>query len=108
MPIFDRLFKSQPRGKAGTGVRAVPVIPAKCPTCGKAGDLHFDAEKHDASGMFELDSKTHLRTLECPHCTAGMLLCIRDGRLTGIEPFEDDPPSDVLAAVARTRAKLGM
>ena len=108
MPIFDRLFKSQPRSQAGAGLRDFPVIPTKCPTCGKAGQFHFEAERHDISKRFELDSKTHLRALECPYCAAGMLLCIRDGRLTGIEPFDDDPPRDVLAAVARTRAKLGM
>ena len=106
MPIFDRFFR--PRGQTGTGVQDAPVIPTKCPTCGKAGHFHFDAEKHEISGLFKLDSKTHLHILECPNCTAGMLLCIRDGRLMGIEPFEDDPPTDVLAAVARTRAKLGM
>lgn len=108
MPIFDRLFKSQPRGQAGIGFRDVSVIPTKCPTCGKTAHLHFDAERHKVSGKFQLDNKTHLHTLECPYCTAGMLLCIRDGRLTGIEPFEEDPPTDVLSAVARTRAKLGM
>ena len=108
MPIFDRFFKSRSRGEEGVDVRGVPVIPTKCPTCGMVGDFHFDAKKHEFFGVFELDSKTHLHVLECPYCTAGMLLCIRDGRLMGIEPFKDDPPSDVLAAVARTRAKLGM
>ncbi len=105
MPIFDRFFR--PRGQAGIGVQETSVIPTKCPTCGKAGHFPIDPEKH-VSGLFKLDSKTHLHILECQYCTAGMLLCIRDGHLMGIEPFEDDPPSDVLAAVARTRAKLGM
>lgn len=97
MPIFERFFRSRSR-----------VLPTKCPTCGKVSDFQFDTGKREIPGKFELDPKTHMRVLECPYCSAGMLLCIRDGRLIGIEPFTDDPPADVLAAVALTRAKLGL
>jgi hypothetical protein len=72
------------------------------------GDFPYDLDKHDFFGLIELDKRTHLHVLECPYCTAGMLLCIRDGRLMGIEPFKDNPPTDMLKAVARTRAKLGI
>jgi len=94
MPVFDRFFRSRSH--------------VRCPTCGKVRDFRLDAERHELSGALALDSKTHLHVLECPYCTAGMLLCVRDGRLMGIEPFTDDPPMDILAALALTRAKLGM
>lgn len=99
MAFFDRFFRS-----AGGG----SVISAKCPMCGKAGKLRLDAEARELRGAFEPDGKTQLHVRECPCCTAGMLLCTRDGRLISIEPFTDDPPMDGLAALARTRAKLGM
>ena len=99
MPFFDRFFRT---GRGGS------VIPAKCPMCGKVGKLRLDAETHELRSAFELDGKTHLHVRECPYCTAGMLLCTRDGRLISIESFTDDPPMDGLAALARTREKLGM
>ena len=108
MSIFDRFFKSQSHGQKGVDVRGVSVIPTKCPTCGEVGDFPYDPDKHDFYSAFELDKKTHLHVLECPYCKAGMLLCIRDGRFMGIEPFQDDPPTSVFDAVARTRSKLGM
>jgi len=93
MPIFGRFFKSR------------SVLPTKCPMCGKVGEFRLDSEP---SGALALDSKTHVHVHECRYCTSGMLLCIRDGRLMGVEPFTDDPPMDGLAALARTRAKLGL
>ena len=107
MPFFERFFRSRSRGQEGLGAGDVPVISTKCPTCGKVGKVRLDAEKQEFLGEFKLDSKTHLHVHECPYCTTGMLLCSRDGRLMGIEPFTDDPPMDGLAALARTRAKLG-
>lgn len=108
MSIFERFFKSGSRGSEGVDVTGVKVIPMKCPTCGKIGDFTYDPQKHDFFAIVELDKNTHLHPLECPYCTAGMLLCIRNSRLMGIEPFKDDPPTDMLKAVARTRAKLGL
>lgn len=108
MSIFSRFFKSQPNSQEGIDVRGVRVIPTKCPTCGKVGDFPYTPEAHAFVGVMQLDAKTFLHVLECPYCTAGMLLCIRDGRLMSIEPFKDDPPSDVFEAVKRTRTKLGI
>lgn len=108
MSIFDRFFKSQSRGQEGIDLRGISVIPTKCPTCGQVGDFHLDPKKHDFVGMFQLDEKTYLHNLECPYCQAGMMLCIRDGRLLGIEPFKDDSPGDMFAAVSRARKKFGL
>ena len=108
MSIFDRFFKSRPRTKDGIDVTGVRTIPTKCPTCGEVGEFQYDINKHDFFGVFEIDKQTHLHVLECPYCKAGMLLCIRNGRSMGIEPFKDYPPTDMLDAVARARKKLGV
>lgn len=108
MSIFDRFFKPGARGQEGIDVTGISVIPTKCPTCGKVGDFQYDPAKHNFFAVVELDKNTQLHALECPYCTAGMLLCIQNGRLMAIEPFKDEPPTDVLQAVARTRAKLGL
>ena len=108
MSIFDRFFKSGSRTKHGIDVTGVSIIPTKCPTCGQVGDFQYDITKHDFFGVVEIDKDTHFHVLECPYCMAGMLLCIRKGRLMGIEPFKDDQPADMLAAVGRARKKLGI
>ena len=107
MSIYNRFFKSKSQDKHNIDITAVSVIPTKCPTCGNVGDFQYDKEKHDFIGAIELDSKTYCHVLECPYCKAGMLLCIRDDRFMGIEPFNDDM-SDVPEAVSRTRKKLGL
>ncbi len=86
----------------------VTSSPPKCPACG--GNVSdFILDPGNIFVIFGLDDGTQLRAFECPYCTAGMLLCVRGGRLMGIEPFKDDPPADdIFQAVARTRAKLGM
>jgi hypothetical protein len=104
MSIFDRFFKSGRRPE-GIDVRGVSVIPTKCPKCGMIGDFPFDPRKHDFVWAVQIDPKTHLHVLECPYCQAGMLLCIRDGRLLGIEGYSDDTPADLMQAVERARAR---
>jgi predicted RNA-binding Zn-ribbon protein involved in translation (DUF1610 family) len=108
MPFFERFFKSRALRQESIGAGGVPVIPTTCPTCGKVDKVSLDAGKHEFLSAFKLDSETHLQVHQCPYCTSGMLLCSRNGRLVGIEPFTDDPPMDGLAALARTRAKLGL
>jgi hypothetical protein len=103
--IFSRFFKPAGQRPQGVDVRGVQVIPTTCPLCGSVGDFIFDPNKHDFVWAFELDKKTHLHVLECPYCTAGMLLCIRDGRMLGIEGYKDDTPADLMAAVGRARSR---
>jgi hypothetical protein len=107
MSIYERFFKSR-QHEAGPDLKGVRVIPTKCPVCGEVGEFDNLPEAHNMPWGFKLDEKTVALPLECAYCRAGMLLCIRDGRAMGIEPFKDDPPGDVLQAVARTRAKLGI
>lgn len=105
MSIFSRFFKSGGDKPSGVDVRGVRVIPTKCPMCGMVGDFPFEPDKHDFWAVAELDKKTHLHILECPYCQAGMLLCIRDGRMLGIEGYKDETPADMLAAIERAKAR---
>lgn len=105
MSIFSRFFKPGADRPQGVDVRGVQVIPTKCPFCGNIGDFPYDPKKHDFAWGFALDKDTHLHVLECPYCQAGMLLCIRDGRMLGIEGYKEDTPAELFEAVGRARAR---
>ncbi len=105
MSIINRILNPKTRRPDGVDVRGVAIIPTQCPLCGNTGDFRFDPNSHQFWSVVEIAPKTHLHVLECPYCKAGMLLCIRDGRMLGIEGYKDTGPPAMMAAVERARAR---
>ena len=101
------MSSDEERVNRNINVEGLISIPTKCPTCGEVGDFYLDPNKYNFFGILEFDKDTHGHILECPYCTAGMLLCIRKGNLITIEPFEDNSQASFAKAIESIKILLG-